>query len=381
MAPLSFLNRLGTRSHAELPKEKVVSFSPRFLWERINSGSARNTTRKYDEYLRLGALFGTLTARHLARDDLSASVFFGFNTGCLEVLEKLRGAGLITIVDQIDPARVEEDLVRAEAEKWPGWEVLPGPIPAAYYERLAAEWHMAQFVLVNSEWSRRALIQQGVPAEKLLLVPIAYDPPLPPTQCRQTSSASIPLSVLWLGSVTLRKGIQYLIQAARMLPVNRVRFHVIGPIGISQKAVRSAPENVEFLGPLPRNRVAEWYRRADLFVLPTLSDGFAITQLEAMAHGLPVITTPNCGEVVTDGVDGRIVPPRDAPALISAIADLASNREFLRAMSVQAVRKARQFSLDGLVTRLSRAINCALLPMRDKFHQHNMRHPPGLFAV
>ena len=56
-----------------------------------------------------------------------------------------------------------------------------------------------------------------------------------------------------------------------------------------------------------------------MFVLPTLSDGFAITQLEAMAHGLPVVATPNCGRVVTDGEDGLIVPPADADALASAI--------------------------------------------------------------
>ena len=121
--------------------------------------------------------------------------------------------------------------------------------------------------------------------------------------------------MLWLGQVNVRKGIHYLMEAARKLEKENIHFDVVGPIGILSDAVASAPRNVTFHGPVGRDQTANWYRKADLFVLPTLSDGFAITQLEAMAHGLPVITTPCCGEVVSDGVDGFIVAPRDAEAL------------------------------------------------------------------
>ena len=123
-------------------------------------------------------------------------------------------------------------------------------------------------------------------------------------------SKSSPLKVLFLGQVILRKGIQYLIAAARLLERENIRFDVVGPIGISREAMATAPGNVTFHGRTGRDQAADCYRRSHLFVLPTLSDGFAITQLEAMAHGLPVITTPCCGEVVSDGVDGFIVPAR-----------------------------------------------------------------------
>jgi glycosyltransferase involved in cell wall biosynthesis len=108
-----------------------------------------------------------------------------------------------------------------------------------------------------------------------------------------------------------------------------------------------------FHGAVSRDRTEEFYRSADLFVLPTLSDGFALTQLEAMACGLPVIATPNCGEVVTDGVDGLIVPASDANALAEAFQLLIQDPEKLRTMSAATATKLEQFSLSKLKENLA----------------------------
>jgi glycosyltransferase involved in cell wall biosynthesis len=132
------------------------------------------------------------------------------------------------------------------------------------------------------------------------------------------------LTVLWLGSVILRKGIAYLVEAARELAHEPVKFLVAGPIGISESALRQAPSNIQWLGAVPRSEAHRLYRGADVFVLPTLSDGFAITQVEALAHGVPVVATPNCGAVVNDGRTGFLVPARDARALAAAL------RRFIR---------------------------------------------------
>jgi glycosyltransferase involved in cell wall biosynthesis len=86
--------------------------------------------------------------------------------------------------------------------------------------------------------------------------------------------------------------------------------------------------------------------------LPTLSDGFAITQLEAMAHGLPVIATPRCGEVVIPGQNGLLVPPADGEALAEAIATFVRDRERLEAMAEGALRTSRKFGLDRLSANL-----------------------------
>ncbi len=347
------------RHHPDLASDLVTSFPLRSLAARLRAPRERTTEATYLEFLRFGEAFAGWIADALSRQPLDPArdAFFGFNTGCLETLQALRARGIRTIVDQIDPARVEEELVFQETQRWPGWQESTGRIPAAYFARLSAEWDAADLVLVNSAWSKQALMAQGVPEAKLLTVAVAYEvsevmPPRPELDRLKTG----PLTVLWLGTVNLRKGIPYLVEAARMLQRANIRFIVAGPLDISRHAVAGAPGNVEFVGRVTRDQADGYYRRADVFVLPTISDGFAITQVEAMARGLPVVTTARCGEVVTPGIDGLIVPAGDARALAEAIAKLDADRDLLREMSRQARIKSRTFRLPRQAAQIEHAM-------------------------
>jgi glycosyltransferase involved in cell wall biosynthesis len=260
----------------------------------------------------------------------------------------------------MDPARYEVDLVKTEEKRWTGWARRSVQVPESYYQRREAEWATADLVMVNSEWSRQALMKQGVPVSKLAVVPLAYELEKAKGDSRKAKvemnlpfGRSRPLRVLFLGQVILRKGIQYLIEAARLLDKEPIQFDVVGSIRISDEAVASAPANMTFHGPVCRERTEQFYQSADLFVLPTLSDGFALTQLEAMARGLPVIATPNCGEVVSDGVDGLIVPASESNALAEALQLLLQDPGKLRAMSDATASKLEQFSLARLKENLA----------------------------
>ncbi|MGO8697758.1 MAG: glycosyltransferase family 4 protein [Limisphaerales bacterium] len=360
---------LATRFNVEIPLDRVVSFTRvATLWRAAQNLRTKKLSRTEMsvQYCRFGRWYALQMRRHLRQVEIDPErdCFFGFNSNCLEAMETLKQRGVFTVLDQVDPGLVEENIVLEEAERWPSWEGIPGRMSQDYWDRVKAEWAAADLVLVNSNWSREALTRQGVPFEKIIVVPLAID--LRKEHMLKAIHPEGPLKVLWLGSVILRKGIQYLVEAARKLERQKVEFLLAGPLGISEHAVRSFPGNVKVIGRVTRDQLGDCYRQAHLFVLPTLSDGFAVTQLEAMAHGLPVVTTPNCGNVVTEGVDGFIVPARDSQALADAIARLDACRPLLAEMSHNALQTVRRFDLpsnakliDALVLERRRALVAA----------------------
>jgi hypothetical protein len=363
---------LATRYNAEIPPDRVVSFSPAAVLDRMKKHLRRSgptPAQQSDEYCRFGRWMATRVRNHLENVEMDPELdfFFGFDTNCLETLELMRERGVLAIVDQVDPGTVEEEMVIEEAERWPGWQRVPGRTSQDYRDRRKAEWELADLVLVNSRWSADALVRQGVPRKKIIIVPLAID--LSHEHFRSPTKPDGNLKVLWLGSVILRKGIQYLVEAARLLKNQNIEFLLAGPIGVSEQAVKSFPDNIKILGRVTRDQLGAIYRQAHVFVLPTISDGFAVTQLEAMAHGLPVITTPNCGEVVTDGVDGFIVPARDSQALAEALARLNDDRGLLAAMSSSAFSTVSKYDLPSN----ARLINFHVAQFRNRLRRREPR--------
>jgi glycosyltransferase involved in cell wall biosynthesis len=151
------------------------------------------------------------------------------------------------------------------------------------------------------------------------------------------------LKILWLSTLSLTKGLPYALEAARMLQGKPVRLTLVGPLAVKPDGV-SLPPNAEWIGPVPRSQTSALYSAHDVFLFPTLSDGFGITQLEALAHGMPVIATPNCGNVVENAVSGFIVPPRDAKGIADVITAFLDEPARLPAMSAAALTRSRDFA-------------------------------------
>jgi glycosyltransferase involved in cell wall biosynthesis len=366
LGALSGRSALGFRFHKDLAVAKVTSFGVTTMMDSIFSGSIKKNP--YDWFSYVGKDFGERVLESLKgqkRISWKETIFFGYDTGFLEPAQWIKASGGKTIVCQMDPSRFEVELVREEGRRWPGLAKKPLDVPESYFKRREAEWAVAHLVMVNSDWSKQALIKQGVSDDKIVVVPLAYEAQKAKGEMLKVKNRDFtnhhPLRVLFLGQVILRKGIQYLIEAARMLEKESVHFDVVGTIGISDEGVKSSPKNMTYHGPVNRDLTEHFYRNADLFVLPTLSDGFALTQLEAMVHGLPVIATPNCGEVVTNGTDGLIVPACDPIALGEAIQLMIQNPEKLCAMSDATKSKVEQYSLARLGENLA-ALENRLLP-------------------
>jgi len=131
-----------------------------------------------------------------------------------------------------------------------------------------------------------------------------------------------------------------------------VVMRLVGPVAIREPYRRRWQTRVELTGQVSRTEVRRHYEWADVFVFPTICDSFGIVQVEALAAGLPVITTAHAGSVVRDGVDGFIVPIRDAAAIAEKMDRLAADPYLLKKMSFAAGDRAREFSWEKYGERL-----------------------------
>jgi len=219
----------------------------------------------------------------------------------------------------------------------------------------------APLVLTTSQYcAERITSLYGVPPERLQVVPegidpAAWEPAAEPGLERQ------PATVLCVARQYPRKRVVDLIEAFAEVAVRlpRARLVVIGDgpehRQLQQRVVQLGLGSVvQLLGALPDDQeVRRWYRRATLFCLPSLQEGFGIVFLEAMASGLPVVSTTATAipEVVPDGEAGLLVPPRDPQALAAALLRLLQDPDLVARLRDAGRRHARQFSWERVADR------------------------------
>ena len=209
-------------------------------------------------------------------------------------------------------------------------------------DRKAGEYDLADLIVTNSEFVRQSFINAGLPASKVVAVPTGC--PAVAFTARRPPSGTV--RFLCVGHLSLRKGTPYLIEAWRRLGVSPQTAELIlaGAVSLPESLLRDLPPGLRIVGHLGGAQLAAWYRAASVFVLPTLCEGSAHSVLEAIAHGLPVITTPNSGsdEFVKHGTNGYIVPIRDPDTLADRMAWCIDHPECLGAMGEASWEIARQ---------------------------------------
>lgn len=277
--------------------------------------------------------FQRFVVDQLARDRAAANLtVFAYSYAAERILTLARERGWRTVLGQVDPGPVEEDIV---AQQTPASDSSWQRAPREYWQRWHRECELAHTIVVNSTWSRRALVTAGVNAEKIRVIPLAFEPPAEANGfTRKYPNAFTnerPLRVLFLGQINFRKGAVQLFNAVKRMAGKPVEFWFVGPLQVD--VPHEVKDKIKWFGVAPRNDVARYYRDADVFILPTFSDGFGLTQLEAQSWKLPVIATPYCGDVVTNGVNGMIVETVSAETIAGTLHQLLRSPETLQTMS------------------------------------------------
>jgi glycosyltransferase involved in cell wall biosynthesis len=353
----SGLRRLAGRVPRDVPRNLITAF-PRFGLEyQRRRASARTVSEMTALHLWAGETFNRLI---LGASPPKQAALYCFNTAGLDLLRAWRGNGWPTFLEQtIAPRRVEERILREEEAAFPGWQQprqrdeFVGDCEA----REAAEWQEADCILCGSEFVREGIRQCGGPAERCVVVPYGIElgafaaGARPPFRDR-------PLRVLTVGQISLRKGAHYVLEAARRL-LGWAVFRMVGPMEFLPRRAEELRRHVEWAGIVPRPEIQRHYQWADVFLLPSLCEGSATVTYEALAAGLPVVTTPNTGSIVEDASSGFVIPARDVDAIVQALERLMNDAARLEAMSQAARRRAAEGSLEAYAKRLLAALRVA----------------------
>jgi glycosyltransferase involved in cell wall biosynthesis len=351
-------NELRRRSFpAELAP--FVRTVPGREWGRLVAGQLgwERLTRDEQGLFSVDAVYRSLDRRVARRiaSGLTIKAVYAYDDGALATFRAARKRGIKCIYEHpIISWRVVRQLQRKEAELHPEWAPTLSALRDSD-EKLARkdeELALADIVVTASTFASESVARRGALTAPVLVIP--YGTP-PTSRPMPSSTAGGRLRVLFVGALSQAKGLGYLLEA--VAPLEReIDFTLIGRRVSPAVPVPSVLDKYRWIPSLPHDELLQEMSRHDVLVLPSLHEGFGMVMTEAMAQGLVVITTPHTAgpDLITDGVDGFLIPIRSAAAIEEKLALLLRERDRLRAMQQAARAKARTCSWENYRQRLVR---------------------------
>ena len=361
-APSTLRSMLRARVSTGLPSSQVKWTNPSgplsFALDKLPSVAfeRRRQAQRWTDAA-LGTLAGRLAAR--TGSHLLSYSYYGYHA-----FTAFRKPGMLF---QVHPHPVSvRCLLTQEFEQHPDceeslkkeWELS---LPADDFARLTEETRMAAHFLCASSFTRQTLVENGVSADRIQVIPYGVDAsrffPRPP----ETGTA-LPkeFRLLFVGTINQRKGIKYLLQALRLLRSQHVKLVVCGRAVDNLELFSSYGAQVEVRPSVSFEELQKAYRESDLFVFPSIVEGFAQVLLEALSSGLPILSTTHTAapDLIDEGIQGYVVPPRRPDLLAERIDWLATHPEHVAEMKIAARKRAEEFDWArfrrGIVQSVSR---------------------------
>lgn len=292
---------------------------------------------------------------------------YGYDEASLHTFAaaKLKNIKCIYELSAAHPAYVK-NIYERELERFPIWgQGQKKPLIWGRQSRVDEEISYADAIVVASSYTRSTLY--GHVDERIPIFVNPYGTPPLMSLCATGTAkhASKKLRVLYVGSISIMKGIHYLLEAVHALG-DKVELTLVGmPVDVPGIVIQEL-ERHTWIQTLPNTEVLELMTRHDVFVFPSLSDGFGLVVLEALSRGLPVIASINSGgaDVIIDGENGFVVPICSTIEIVSKLELLHHNRELLEDMSQNALLTAAEWNWSRYRCRLVEIIQATMRAKR-----------------
>jgi glycosyltransferase involved in cell wall biosynthesis len=284
--------------------------------------------------------------RHVAQHHLQEiDAVYAYEDGAATTFHAAKQQGIKCLYDLPIPFyRTVHDIQREEANRFPSLSagLRATHEPADKLQRKEQEIQLADQIFVASSFTKNSLLSVGIKPEKISVIPygapVDYFQPQPKTDTL--------FRALYVGRVAAHKGVHYLLQAWQALQLPEAELVFVGVNDFPAGWLDQYAENFSYVPSVPHASLNQYYTSANVFVFPSLLEGFGMVLLEAMSCGIPVITTDNVGaaDIITDGVEGFIIPIRDVEALKEKLDWCYSHPQELAEMGQAARQKAEQLT-------------------------------------
>jgi glycosyltransferase involved in cell wall biosynthesis len=342
-----------------IERERVV-WNPRPEW----AGRCIRHCPGLKHIMEFGAVKDIWFGRWAARQVPPCDIFVGYSNYALESLRAAKGLGAITLLEagtmhteQVDALLLEE---------FARWGVRPPAMSQRLRERKLKEYAEADYIVTPSVMTAKSFLQKGHASSRLLTFHLGVDI----GDFRPTPKADNVFRVLYVGGLTLRKGVVYLLEAVQGLRLPKLEVLLIGRLYDEFKGIaRRFAGSFRHIPWVSHTELFALYSQASVFVLPSVEDAFGMVLTEAMACGLPAIVSDQAGgaEIITEGVDGFVVPARDSTAIRERLLLLATDEPRRQAVAEAAQAKARTFTWDRYGEALVQTYT-KLLAARERGH-------------
>lgn len=296
--------------------------------------------------------------RQMARQHLTGlDAIYAYEDGAATTFTAAKVQGIRCLYDlPIAFYRTSRHIQAEEADRFP--ELAPAlqasREPQWKLDRKEQEIQLADHIIVPSSFVQTSLVEAGVPLDRVSVIPFGapieyFIPrPQPPQKFRP----------LFVGRVGPRKGVHYLLSAWKQLALPNAQLCLVGINEFPAGWLDTYTDCIQHIPSVPHTSLSQYYHQASVLILPSLVEGMALVLLEAMACGLPIITTPNAGgpDIITDGVEGFIVPIRDPEALQERLEWCYRHPEALAEMGQAARQRAEQLTWVLYRQRLTQAV-------------------------
>ena len=215
-------------------------------------------------------------------------------------------------------------------------------VSAHIINREIEEYNIADIISVPSTYVLNSFLNNGINRKKLFLNPYGVD--LKKFYSIKKNKSKT-FRVIFVGQLSIRKGIFYLLEAFNKLKNENKELILIGSIQneIKEKVQRYIGNKIKYLSIIKNDDLVKYYSNSDVFVLPSIEDGFALVIAEALACGCPVIATENSGasDLFLNGKEGFIIKARSVDCILEKLELLSADKTMQEEMSFNAIKLSK----------------------------------------